>query len=62
MLVHQGKTLGIVQQRREVDQLGYGHADSLLAQPGISGWSSDQMPQIAAIPSEITTPKPDKSL
>jgi hypothetical protein len=61
MLAHQIKAFGIVQQRREVDQLGYRHADSLPAQGGISSQSSNQMPPSAAIPTEITTPKPDKS-
>src|SRR6195952_5305726 len=36
MLAHQIKAFGIIQQRREVDQLGYRHADTLLAQTEIS--------------------------
>src|SRR3954466_14488119 len=49
MLAHQFETLGIVQQRREVNQLGYGHDDSLLAQAAMPRQSSDQMPLIPAI-------------
>src|SRR3978361_976541 len=57
MLAHQIKAFGIVQQRREVDQFGYRHADSLLAQAGIAGRSSDQMPSIAAILPQRSPPR-----
>jgi hypothetical protein len=61
MLAHRIKAPGIVQNRREVEQLRYGHAHSILSQAGISGCSSDQRPPIVAIPQRSPPRNPTRA-
>src|SRR5215211_4285252 len=63
-LAHQGETLGIVHQAREVDQVGCSHGggDSLHERGQLSPLAPAHQASFAPRPGpNLTTPKPDKS-